>query len=284
MTARRFFTTTDYLWPAVLLSLVVHGVLLYLSWPWAIDPVQQAFEPEIALVNYKNDAEQVQSLLIAQWQAAGGGEGEPHEAASAPFTGNYVPSPNELVLLAMQQRLKQVESEQYQRLLQLEAQWELLQSQTAATQAGTDTQAQPLQLLQQHLAQELHLLKTKLNQYNARPKIHFDAPSTQASAFAAYIEQWRATIERLGTEHYPDAAKGQLSDSLQMTVYIDQAGHVVQVDIQQPAQNPLFNVAAQRIVRLGAPYTAFTDEMREQTDILAITRSWHFTQGTLRTD
>lgn len=284
MNTRRFINRPDYLWLAVVISLLLHGAVLFYFWPFSASTIKTVIEPDITLINYQTEAETVNTLLLAQWQAAGGGADEAHELRSAPFSGQTVPSPNALVLQALQERLRQAEVEQHHRLLQLEAEWQTLENSLAADPQASSTQNQLQNQTQQLLALELHALKDKLNQYNAKPRIHFEGPSAQASPFAAYIEAWRAKIERLGTEHYPEQAKGQLSDALQMTVYIDQEGNLLQVDIHQPAQNPLFNVAAQRIVRLAAPYNAFTAEMREQTEVLAITRSWHFTQGNLKTD
>ncbi len=283
MSTRRFIHRSDYLWLAVTISLLLHGAVLFYLWPLGAHSLRPVFEPEISLINYQTEAEAVNAVLLAQWQAAGGGTDDGHQLRSAPFSGQTVPSPNALVLLALQEHLRQAEAEQQQRLLQLEAEWQVMANSPSADPEANSNQQQPQTPSQQLLALELHALKEKLNQYNARPRIHFEGPAAQASPFAAYIEAWRAKIERLGTEHYPEQAKGQLSDALQMTVYIDQEGNLLQVDIHQPAKNPLFNVAAQRIVRLAAPYNAFSTEMREQTDVLAITRSWHFTQGNLKT-
>ena len=279
---KRLFS--DYLWLAVFISLLAHGVLLYYGWPPTNARDFFSAEPEIVLINYKNDEPVLNALLVAQWQAAGGGAGKPEDAASAPFTGSYVPSPNDLVLQALKQQLQQLEAEKQAQLQQLESEWQSIQDQLQDSETSLDAIVEE-QLIEQaqHLAQELHVLKSQISHYNSEPRVHFDAPSTKASVFAAYIEDWRAKIERLGTEHYPDQAKGQLSDSLQLTVYLDNEGNLLKIDINQAAGNPIFTVAAQRIVRLASPFGPFSPQMREQTDVLAITRSWRFTQGKLTT-
>lgn len=281
MKSKRFILS-DRLWLAVALSLLIHGVLFYYAWPIAITSAAHT-EPEIVLINYKNEEPVLETLLVAQWQAAGGGDGSPTDVASAPFSGQAIPSPNELVLQAMRERLQQAEAEQQARLMQLESDWQSLQAQPNHAQSSEQADPQDQNQQTQRLARELHVLKTQIQHYNSQPRIHFDAPSAKASVFAAYIEDWRAKIERLGTEYYPEQAKGTLSDALQLTAYIDKEGHLIRVDIHQPAQNPLFNVAAQRIVRLASPFAPFSTEMREQSDVLAITRSWRFTQGSLTT-
>lgn len=279
---RRLFS--DYLWLAVIISLLAHGALVYYAWPQANNLDAYFAEPEIVLINYKNDEPVLNALLVAQWQAAGGGDGQPEDAASAPFTGPHVPSPNDLVLQALKQQLQQVEAEKQTQLLQLESEWQRTQDQLQNNDTPLDTATrEQLTEQAQHLAQELHVLKSQISHYNSEPRVHFDAPSTKASVFAAYIEDWRAKIERLGTEHYPDQAKGLLSDTLQLTVYLDTEGNLLKIDINQAADNPIFTVAAQRIVRLASPFGPFSPQMREKTDVLAITRSWRFTQGKLTT-
>lgn len=284
MQQRRLRISSDYLWLAVGVSVLVHAALFYYAWPNAAKKTPLFAEPEIVLINYKNDEAVLEAVLLAQWQAAGGGDGKPNEAASAPFSGQQILSPNDLVLQAMRKRLRTLESNQQARLEQMESEWQALQNNTQEDASYDEDEATDENERALQLARELHVLKTQVTQYNSKPRIHFEAPSAKASIFAAYIENWRATIERLGTEHYPDTAKGQLSDSLQLTVYIDKEGHLLKVDIHQPAENPIFNVAAQRIVRLAAPFGPFNDQMRERTDVLAITRSWRFTQGNLTTN
>lgn len=281
---RRSAVTPDYLWSAVMVSLCIHAAIVYSLWqPFSTKLTSQS-EPLTALINYKSQETALRAQLLAQWSNEGGGDGNPLDAASAPLTGDYTPSPNELVLIALRQRLHAVEQEQQTRLTQLESEWSIQQNTVPSNTQASEQSSSDAQVASAALAQEFHILKHRLNHYNAQPRIHFDAPSTQGSTYAAYIEQWRAKIERIGTEHYPEQAKGVLSDTVQMTVYIDKEGTLLKVSIHQPAQHPLFNLAAQRIVRLAAPFSPFPAEMREQMDVLAITRSWHFTQGNFTSD
>ncbi|WP_269901249.1 energy transducer TonB [Paenalcaligenes faecalis] len=284
MSLRHASILSDFLWPAVILSLLAHGLVLYYAWPNGIEKKTLSPEPTIALINYKNEEPVLNALLLAQWQAAGGGESHDQEAASAPFSGQNTPSPNDLVLQAMRERLRQMEQNQQARLVQLESEWQALHATPDSEPESEHTGQQDQDEHTLRLSRELHVLKSQITHYNSQPRIHFDAPSANASPYAAYIEDWRAKIERLGTEHYPDQAKGLLSDALQLTVYIDKNGSLLKVDIHQPAQNPIFNVAAQRIIRLAAPFGPFSPEMQEHSDVIAITRSWRFTQGSLTTE
>ena len=42
---------------------------------------------------------------------------------------------------------------------------------------------------------------------------------------------------------------------------------------------PVLDDAAKRIVQMASPYSPFPPDIRRDTDILEITRTWYFTQG-----
>jgi len=46
-----------------------------------------------------------------------------------------------------------------------------------------------------------------------------------------------------------------------------------------PPDTKILDAAAQRIVQLAAPYARFSADIRRETDILVITRTWHFARG-----
>src|SRR5690625_2553371 len=113
-----------------------------------------------------------------------------------------------------------------------------------------------LTIVQQRLAE----IALRIERAQARPRYTFVGPSTQASPFAAYIQAWQAKIEQIGTEHYPEQARGKASASLQITVYINHSGEIQRVDIDQPADDPIFNLAARRIIHLAAPFAPRSED------------------------
>jgi len=54
---------------------------------------------------------------------------------------------------------------------------------------------------------------------------------------------------------------------------------VAGVDLEQSSGYKILDAAAQRIVELAAPYAKFSSDIRKETDILVITRTWHFARG-----
>jgi protein TonB len=102
-------------------------------------------------------------------------------------------------------------------------------------------------------------------------------------SYARYVDEWATRIERLGTEHYPDAARGRAYDAMLVTVEIDREGNVVDIVLHNRSRHEVLNRAVRRIVLAGAPYRKFTPEMAREGDILQIVRVWNFTNDALAT-
>ena len=62
-----------------------------------------------------------------------------------------------------------------------------------------------------------------------------------------------------------------------LTVAIRNDGSLERIELNRTSGHKLLDEAAQRIVRLAAPYAAFPDAIRRDTDIIEITRTWSFT-------
>ena len=126
-------------------------------------------------------------------------------------------------------------------------------------------------------------LAARVQQYSAEPRKQFVAPSAEASRYAAYLDAWRTRVEAVGTQHYPDEARGRIYGSLRLTVSVRADGSIADVEIDEPSPHAVLNQAARRIVQLAAPFPPFPPEIARDTDVLVITRSWHFVNDTLET-
>jgi protein TonB len=115
--------------------------------------------------------------------------------------------------------------------------------------------------------------------YQKRPKRKFLGARVKEYRFAAYVEAWRQKVERVGTLNYPEAAKEQkLYGQLRMTVNIKSDGTIESIDLNQSSGHKVLDDAARRIVELAAPYAEFPADVRKDTDIISITRTWTFTR------
>jgi protein TonB len=116
--------------------------------------------------------------------------------------------------------------------------------------------------------------------YAKRPKIHrLSAASTMRDKGAWYKEDWRKKIERIGNLNYPEEARRQqIYGSLRMMVSINRDGTLYEVLVLESSGQPLLDQAAQRIVRLAAPFAPFTGDLAD-IDRLEIIRTWKFARG-----
>jgi protein TonB len=116
--------------------------------------------------------------------------------------------------------------------------------------------------------------------YAKRPKIHrLSAASTMRDKGAWYKEDWRKKIERIGNLNYPEEARRQqIYGSLRMMVSINRDGSLYEVLVLESSGQPLLDQAAQRIVRLAAPFAPFSGDLAD-IDRLEIIRTWKFARG-----
>jgi protein TonB len=116
--------------------------------------------------------------------------------------------------------------------------------------------------------------------YQQRPKRRFVGARAQEYRFARYVEDWRQKVERVGNLNYPDAArKLKLYGSLLVTVSIRADGSVETVEINRTSGHRVLDAAVVRIIELAAPFAPFPPNIRRDTDILHVTRTWTFARG-----
>ena len=131
---------------------------------------------------------------------------------------------------------------------------------------------------------EMLTLNQQINQtlqaYSKTPKSKFISARTKEFKYASYMRDWVAKVERVGELNYPDAARRQqLSGKLIVQVAVYPDGSVREITIRKPSGHKILDDAAVRIVKLAAPFAPFPDDIRKETDLLYITRTWIFTSG-----
>lgn len=111
----------------------------------------------------------------------------------------------------------------------------------------------------------------------ARRTRYLDSLAARSAPEAAYLQAWINKVERLGNLNYPDEARRRgLSGTLVLSVRLNPAGELRDVEVARSSGEPVLDQAAIRIVELAAPYAPFTEAMREEYDELVITRTWAF--------
>lgn len=131
------------------------------------------------------------------------------------------------------------------------------------------------------LRQQIAQLGTEIRQSQQgaeQTKIQFvESVSAHKYVAAQYMKDWEDKVERTGNLNYPEvAAKKNFSGTLTMDVGIKADGSIYSIRISQSSGNPALDEAAKRIVRMSAPFAPLPADLREELDVLVITRVWKF--------
>ena len=97
--------------------------------------------------------------------------------------------------------------------------------------------------------------------------------------FAQYVRQCYAKLEQVGNANYPEEARGRLYGKVRITLSISADGTLANVEVDQSSGHDVLDKAAVRIAKLASPFAPFPEEIRRDTDILVITRTWTFAPG-----
>ena len=271
------------LYMCLAMSLLLHAVLLSLHFKVPDMLRQQAnVALDVILVNAKTRERPVKAEALAQANLDGGGNTDANRRARTPLPVTKADSAGRDLAQA-QRRVQQLEAQQ--RELMTQARESKTPAPAPAPRASTEREATPaasgrdladLSLATLRLQAQLD---KQLDEYQKRPRRQFIGARASEYRFAQYEEDWRMKVERFGTLNYPPEARGKMYGSLRLTVTLKPDGSVESIELDKSSGLKVLDEAAFRIVRMAAPYGAFPPEIRKDTDLLVITRTWFFTQG-----
>ena len=129
--------------------------------------------------------------------------------------------------------------------------------------------------------EEIARLSAKLAEdttaYASRPRRKAISASTQEYKYASYLEAWRRKVEAIGNLNYPEEARRRkLYGNLILQVGVRADGSLEEVRVLRSSGSTLLDEAAVRIVHLAAPFAPFPPDIRQETDFLDVTRTWQF--------
>ena len=232
---------------------------------------------DVVLVNSRSATKPEKADALAQASLDGGGNTDEKLRAKTPFPSLKEKEQQEQQALA---RLKQLDREAKELMTQLKAPVQVQVPVAPAAEAKPNEQARDLVDKALEIARLEAQIRREYQAYQERPKKKFIGARASEYRFAVYVDNWRTKIERIGNLNYPEEAKrSRIYGSLQLTVGIKADGEVESVEINKSSRSKILDQAAIRIVRLAAPFDRFPDNIRKDTDILYITRTWTFTRG-----
>lgn len=237
---------------------------------------------DVVLVNAKSASRPRHADVLAQANLDGGGNTDENRRAKSPLPTMQRDRP-ESDAEEVTARVKQLE-EQAQRLMtRLKSEHTVVQNRaTPVKPQDQKVSADSMDLAQRSL--QMARLEAQISRewdaYQKRPRRMFIGARAREYSLARYEEDWRQKIERVGNLNYPEAAKEQkLYGSLQLTVHIRANGSLEKVEINRSSGHKVLDAAAKRIVELAGPYAPLPEDIRKDTDILSITRTWIFTSA-----
>lgn len=235
---------------------------------------------EIILVNAKSDQAPGKVEALAQNNLDGGGANDAGRRTS-PLPNSFEMRDGDS-LESAKKAVQQLEEEQKKLLATLRESLHLRSTPLKDT-ATEQSQGQSEQETSEQLTRAQAEIAKQISDYQKRPRKHHFMPSASEYRYARYVEDWRARVEKIGNENYPNDARGRFYGALRMTVAIRKDGSVAETMIEQSSGSQILDRAARRIVQMAGPYPPFPPEIARDTDILEITRTWIFTNDQLAT-
>ncbi|HHO58806.1 MAG TPA: energy transducer TonB [Thiotrichales bacterium] len=263
-----------------LLASIFHGMLILgITFTFSPDADSETAPAlDIVLLQTYTPSEADEARFLAQVSQQGGGDSQentrPRDLFSAP---TLAKNPGLAMQTRQQQQRQQQQSEQLALLHQVDATYQIQQNDEQNTPENQNRaeQTQVNETLQ--TARFAAEISDKIEAQAQSGKVKFLNSSTREFAPAKYMRDWIDRVERVGNLNYPDQARRQkLNGTLILDVVISADGELLKTDLRQSSGHQVLDDAAKRIVRLAAPYSAFPAKLREQADVIHITRSWEF--------
>lgn len=266
----------------LLFSLIVHGVLI-LGLGFAIAKPKPSLPTlDVTLLNTANSERPEHADFLAQVNNAGGGNSDKAALPGEPVSG-LLPTaqdgtaPRPLQASAPQPSTAsgppQVVTRGDSRFSVDNAPRHDDQPQRPVPQASDEVHPQ------QQMARLAAEIRAQSQAYAKRPHKKFISANTREYAYAAYMRAWAARVERVGTLNFPDAARnGKYQGNLILSVGLRRDGSILSIDVIQSSGRKRLDQAAERIVRLAAPFPPIP-KTKEKVDELYITRTYQFIHG-----
>ena len=265
-------------------SVLVHAMALAMHFkvPEQLLRPQPEARLEVVLVNAKTRERPTRPDVLAQANLDRGGNVDEHRHRKTPLPVTEPRRPGK-DLADAQRRVRELEARQQELLAQARESAARVRPQAPSVEKPEPAPPQPsgrdladLSLAALRLQAQI---ARQLDEYQKRPRKKFIGANAAEYRFAQYEEDWRAKVERMGTLNYPAEARGRIYGNLRLTVTLRPDGSVAAIELDRSSGLKVLDAAAFKIVRMASPYAPFPPDIRRDTDLLVITRTWFFGQG-----
>ncbi len=246
---------------------------------------------EITLVQTASDKRTLDPEFLAQANQEGGGDSDAAEIAKNPLPVREISPVNRDFPTFQSTPQKQIKSErEVITLLSQDSPGKIKEQESRPEKKELQLQPPSLGLMARaEILEERARLNAEISrtwqEFQKRPRHKFLNARTQEYKYAAYMDAWRAKVERIGNLNYPDAAKRRhLTGNLLLDVALNADGSINQISVRRSSGQKILDDAAIRIVEMSAPFAPFPPEIREDLDVLHITRTWKFNESGLSSE
>ena len=272
--------TPDPIGATLLFSLLLHGVLVLGITFHFVKPAPGLPTLDVTLVDVANRQAPDKADFLAQASNQGGGQSEHAARPSQKVSGPQLKPSHGMAPEPVEATVPQPRQATAERRISTTGHTDFTVASDSA-QSAQDAQDPPTAeelRRQQEMAQLAAELRQRTEAYAKRPKKKFISANTKEYVYAAYMRGWVDRIERVGNLNYPEAARQRnLHGELELTVTLNRDGSIRAIDVIRSSGQPLLDKAAERIVRLAAPFPQLPGP--EPVDELHITRTWQFLPG-----
>jgi periplasmic protein TonB len=279
------FSAADRLGLALFISILVHMVVILgvtFSAPRIRLPGSESLE--ITLVQTRSDRSPANPQFLAQANQDGGGTSESRDIARSPLPMQEMSDQNSRMPLAQPEPQQRVNSlsdlialitgEKARRAVAAREPHPSMKEERVTPERMGLPERNAREAERARLNAEIN---RNFQEFQAMPRHKYLNARTQEYKYAAYMDAWRAKVERVGNLNYPEQAKRQgIAGSLVLDVAIKPDGSLQGVQVLRTSGQKVLDDAAVRIVELAAPYAPLPPDMRADVDILHITRTWKF--------
>ena len=276
-------TAADRLGFTLFLAAAFHGlVILGVGFAPSDDARDLPRALDVVLVQQETDTAPEQADYLSNVDAAGGGTTETRERPRSPVSSPEPSAEAGLAPAPLEAGAPEPSAVTPEPVLTRRDSDRLESTERERREPRTElTRRQPEEIeYEARIAKLAAEIDNALVEYAQRPRKMFVTARTRASVAARYMHDWVETVERIGNTNYPQDVRRQgLSGALVLVVAVSADGSLHDVHVRASSGQPLLDRAAERIVRLAAPFQDFPEELREETDLLYITRTWEFTSG-----
>jgi len=267
---------------AIAISIALHVIALSLHFTIGSGRDRDTNPPlEVALVNAKSASKPAKATLLAQANLDGGGNTEQNRTAKTPLPSLQETPQRNVAVAATRQEVP--DNRTREMMTQLRSPTAIATPEPKPLTDAEPTESPTANDVMQKTLEAVRLeakIARDMDAYQKIPRRKHIGAQAREYRFARYVEDWRTKVEQIGNLNYPAAARQKkLYGSLILTVFIRSDGSVEKVEVNRKSGHRILDAAAVKIVEMAGPYAPFPDDIRRDTDILSITRTWTFAPG-----